>query len=125
MGPLMRELLVLCLIALALVAFAIGCTSVTELCPEPTPTPTSAPIEPEPVPALLAPDRVLRFAPFSITLCENYRPNVQVYADSYLLGTMAHHAMTGCMILIVPGLNTAGRRVISAGSHNRVIEVLP
>lgn len=119
------RLTALILLALLFLAFAAGCETSAPICPEPTPTPTPTPLEPTPPPALLAPDTVLRFAPFSITLCEHYQPNVKVYADSYLLGTMSHHAMTGCMILIVPGLNTAGRRIIKAGSHERGITVLP
>jgi hypothetical protein len=73
---------------------------------------------------LIAPEYIVVGTPFSVTLCEPYQPNVKLYIDAFLLGTFGDLRNTGCMTLIVPGLNTAGVRKLKAGSHEAIITVL-
>lgn len=89
--------------------------------PEPCPTPTPPP---KPAPGILnAPDVVPINAAFPVTLCKPYTPNTTLYIDSYKLGTFGHHRPTGCMLLLVPGLNTPGDRVLKVGDLARPITV--
>ena len=91
--------------------------------PQPTPAPVIEKPDPYYIPKFLAPDVVAVGTPFTVTLCEPFAPNVKVKANSYLLGTMGHHRRTDCMMLIVPGLNTPGVRLLEAGLHERQILV--
>lgn len=91
--------------------------------PEPTPCPTPAP-PPKPAAGLLnAPDVVPVAAPFAVTLCKPWTPNTVLYVDQYKLVTFGHHRPTGCMIVIVPGLNTPGDRILKVGDLTRPIHV--
>lgn len=91
--------------------------------PCPTPEPTPAPT-PKPIPVLIAPEYIVVGTPFSVTLCEPYQPNIRLHIDEYLLGTFGELRNTGCMTLIVPGLNTTGVRKLKTGGHEATITVL-
>lgn len=91
--------------------------------PCPTPEPTPAPT-PKPIPVLIAPEFVVVGTPFSVTLCEPFQPNTRLYIDAFLLGTFGDLRNTGCMTLIVPGLNTTGVRTLKTGGHQSKITVL-
>lgn len=102
-----------------------ACTT-TPATPQPQPTPAPVIEKPDPyyIPEFLAPDVVAVGTPFTVTLCgEPWAPGIKVKANGHLLGTMAHHKLTDCSFLIVPGLNTSGIRLLEAGLHERQILV--
>lgn len=91
--------------------------------PTPTPCPTPTPA-PEPKPSVFqAPDFALVKTPFAVTLCEPFVFNVPLYVDSYKVGTFGHDRNSGCMLLVVPGLKTAGKRILRTGQHSRAIVI--
>jgi hypothetical protein len=92
--------------------------------PQPTPAPVVEKPDPLYVPQFGAPDIVPVGAPFTVWLCgQPWAPGLQLKANGYLIGTMAHHRQTGCSYLIVPGLNTSGIRLLEAGLFERQLLV--
>jgi hypothetical protein len=114
---------------LSLLTLLSSCTSLpvtpTEpVKPEPAPTPVVEKPDPLYVPSFGAPDVVPVGTPFTVWLCgQPWAPGLQVKANGHLLGTMAHHRLTDCSFLIVPGLNTPGIRLLEAGLFERQIFV--
>jgi hypothetical protein len=112
-------------LVLLLLLVACGCAAMR--LPEPTPTSTPCPTPtptPKPAPGLFnAPDVVPVSAPFPVTLCRAFEPGTVLYIDSYKLGTFGHHRPTGCMLVLVPGLTTAGERTLKVGDLSRPITV--
>lgn len=101
-----------------------ACTTAAPAQPQPTPAPVVEKPDPFRVPAFGAPDIVPVGTPFTVWLCgEPWSPGLQVKANGHLLGTFAHHRLTNCSFLIVPGLNTPGIRLLEAGLHERQIFV--
>lgn len=89
--------------------------------PDPCPTPTP---EPEPVPGQFeAPQFAMKNTPFSVTLCAPFEFRTELYADAYKLGTFGLDEKSGCMLLVVPGLNGTGKRTLKARGFERQITV--
>lgn len=121
MRRIIQLLTCLVLVACELPPIEEGPTPTSE--PTPTPCPTPPP-PPEPAAGLFnAPDVVPVAAPFTVTLCKPFEPNTVLYVDSYKLGTFGHHRPTGCMSLVIPGLNTPGKRILKVGDLTRPILV--
>ena len=92
---------------------------------EPTPAPT--PIVPiptaEPVRfGIYAPAAVPTFASFSVIFCGKTFAN-EVFIDDFRIGYLGDNRKSGCLQLIIPGLNTPGRRVIKVGTVSQSIDV--
>jgi hypothetical protein len=88
--------------------------------PEPVATPTPAPT-PTPKPVLTVPESVKIDEPFLVTYCQPYKPNTKVYIDKWLLGTMGHDRVSGCMVLRVTLKNAGDRLLKIDGIDKRII----
>lgn len=56
--------------------------------------------------------RVPTNTPIVFSVCQPHRKDVQVFVDSYLLGSLGWNSKAQCMQLVSPGLSGHGKRKI-------------
>lgn len=97
--------------------------------PEPTPEPTTEPTPIVPTPTaepiwfgIYAPSATPLHTPFVIAFCGKTFAN-EVFVGKYRLGYLGDNRQSGCRQLVIPGFNTAGKRVIKIGNLRHEIDV--